>query len=126
MGGNVAAHYLTPSEMETTMFGRYTIRGAYGRTYTSKAAVLKDWNDNKDFQIVGGPMINKADAENFGVPEGQLSVRYNKDRSQHIITGLKVEVENTPCNECGSTTTPLHTNGVCGNCYAQEKGKNVG
>ena len=22
-----------------------------------------------------------------------------------------------PCRECGSTTTPLHTNYICGNCY---------
>jgi len=27
------------------------------------------------------------------------------------------DIENTPCTKCGSTTTPLHTNGICGNCF---------
>jgi len=40
----------------------YTVRGAYGRTYTSKAAVLKDWKAGLDFKIVDGPYLNIADA----------------------------------------------------------------
>jgi len=71
----------------------YTIRGACGRTYTSKVKIMADWNADKDFKIVGGPLINKEDAERHGVPQGQLSVRYNNDRSQHIITGLKVQIQ---------------------------------
>jgi len=30
------------------------------------------------------------------------------------------EIINTPCGKCGDTTTPLHVNGVCGNCYTPE------
>ena len=29
-----------------------TLQPAYGRDYKSKAAVLADWNDNKDFRVV--------------------------------------------------------------------------
>jgi hypothetical protein len=68
--------------------GHYTIRGAYGRTYKSKAVIVKDWNDNKDFQIDGGPVINKQDAEQYGVPTGRIQVRYNNDRSVHVIENL--------------------------------------
>jgi len=44
-----------------------TIVGAYGRTYRSKKAILKDWNENLDFKIVNGPYINKADALRYSV-----------------------------------------------------------
>ena len=36
------------------------------------------------------------------------------------------KIGNPACVECGSTTTPLHSDGVCGNCYAEEKGKDAG
>ncbi len=43
-----------------------TVIPAYGRDYTSKTAVLADWNAGKDFQIVthgpdDGRKINKGD-----------------------------------------------------------------
>lgn len=28
---------------------------------------------------------------------------------------------NTPCGHCGCTETPLHTNGVCGDCHEPEE-----
>lgn len=31
------------------------------------------------------------------------------------------DVLGQPCQECGNTETPLHTNGVCGNCFAPDR-----
>lgn len=41
------------------------IRPAYGRTYSTQEAVLKDWNDGKDFQIVDGPYTSIRDVDKF-------------------------------------------------------------
>lgn len=38
------------------------IRGAYGRIYTGTAHAVMDWDEGKDFQIVGGPYISVRDA----------------------------------------------------------------
>ena len=46
--------------------------GAYGRKYHSKTAILKDWNDDLDFKIFGGPYINKADA----IRTGDITIRF--------------------------------------------------
>jgi len=54
-----------------------TLVPAYGRDYKSKAAVQADWDANKDFQIHGGPYINKADAEQKGI---SVRIRYQKLR----------------------------------------------
>jgi len=32
----------------------------------------------------------------------------------------------TGCVYCGSTTNEIHVDGVCGECYAEENGKNCG
>lgn len=53
-----------------------TVIGAYGRTYRSQAEVLKDWNANKDFKIVGGPYLSKSDVEDSHT---RVIVRYGKD-----------------------------------------------
>ena len=59
-----------------------TLIPAYGRDYKSKAAVLKDWNANKDFIIADmfhhadGKPTNKADLVNMG--EATATVRYSK------------------------------------------------
>ncbi len=37
------------------------ITGAYGRRYNSFVSAKKDWQAGKDFKIVGGPYMNKAD-----------------------------------------------------------------
>ena len=50
--------------------------GAYGRTYNSQAAVLADWNANKDFRIPGGPYLSKSDVEDS---HERVIVRYGKD-----------------------------------------------
>lgn len=47
---------------------------AYGRDYKSKAAVLKDWNDGKDFQdAVTGAYLSIRD----NVP-AEVWIRYDK------------------------------------------------
>jgi hypothetical protein len=51
----------------------YTITGAYGRDYTSKAAALADWYGGKDFTIYGGPAVNKTDADAAGLT---VRIRY--------------------------------------------------
>ena len=59
-----------------------TLTPAYGRDYKSKAAVLKDFNDNKDFVIASinnpycGKYATRADLTVGGVK--QVSIRYGK------------------------------------------------
>lgn len=54
---------------------------AYGRDYKSKKAVLKDWEDGKDFIIAqfgdpgDGKPVNKPDAENL--PPADYKIRYD-------------------------------------------------
>jgi hypothetical protein len=53
---------------------------AYGRDYTSKAAVLADWNAGKDFRIQdmsspdNGRVLNKADKP----ADVTLNIRYKR------------------------------------------------
>lgn len=62
---------------EDKMESYLTVRGAYGRDYTSKAKALAAWNSNLDFQIVStGRYINKADAERYNA---KVMIRYNRD-----------------------------------------------
>ena len=41
------------------------LRGAYGRQYSSADEVRADWNDGKDFKIVGGPYCSIRDIESL-------------------------------------------------------------
>lgn len=52
------------------------VKAAYGRVYSNQKEIKADWNDNKDFQIFGGPYINKADAEKYNEI---VVVRYGKN-----------------------------------------------
>ena len=40
---------------------KLTLIGAYGRTYTTKDAILKDWNAGKDFAVCNGPYCSIRD-----------------------------------------------------------------
>lgn len=55
---------------------------AYGRDYTRKADVIRDWKANKDFAIVslhsGGTYINRADAAKD--PSIRIIIRYDQQR----------------------------------------------
>ena len=62
---------------------------AYGRDYKSKAAVLKDWEDGKDFIISDvmhrdcGRYINWEDARRMGPMI--ISARYDKKRKTCVF-----------------------------------------
>jgi len=51
---------------------------AYGRDYKSKAAVLKDWTEGKDFQCARtGKYLSVRDE----IPGAQIWIRYSKLRN---------------------------------------------
>jgi len=80
-----------------------TLTPAYGRDYTSKAAVLKDWQAGKDFQIANafhkddGRYINKQDADRDGI---SASIRYKGQTRIVIIKPEKPETV-TPASNGG-------------------------
>ena len=43
------------------MAATLTLIGAYGRTYTTKDAILADWRAGKDFKICSGPYCSIRD-----------------------------------------------------------------
>lgn len=60
-----------------------TVQGAYGRTYTSQAKVLADWNANLDFEILSvfhgyGKYVNKAQAIEHRL---SITVRYGRNNA---------------------------------------------
>ena len=65
-----------------------TLTPAYGRDYKSKAALLADWNDNKDFILNDitsrwdGKYCNKSDLQKAGITNIQF--RYGKLRKTFI------------------------------------------
>ena len=67
-----------------------TLSPAYGRDYRSKDAVLKDWNDGKDFIIRSadhphcGRYANRADLKG-------LSVRLRYSKMQKVLVINLVE-----------------------------------
>ena len=61
------------------MFQSFTVRGAYGRSYTSQRAIKADFLNGLDFQLVdSGQYINLEDCKRGGIPS--LNVRYKNDR----------------------------------------------
>ena len=71
---------------------RLHLSPAYGRDYKTEAEVRAAWNDGKDFRMENGPAaggyINKGDAENMGVPTGEVNIRFNKKTEVCVISGL--------------------------------------
>ena len=66
------------------MFQSFTVRGAYGRSYTSQRAIKADFLAGKDFQLVdGGQYINLEDCQRGGIPS--LNVRYKNDRESYQV-----------------------------------------
>lgn len=68
---------------------------AYGRDYKSVAEVRRDWEAGKDFLMANHARsyINKSDAEHYGVPDGQVQIRYNSLRDVMIIGDLPTPKE---------------------------------
>ena len=62
------------------MFGIMPLSPAYGRDYKSKAELLKDWNEGKDFKTVDGRYTSCRDF--IGK---EVTIRYNKMRKVLII-----------------------------------------
>ena len=61
------------------MFQCFTVRGAYGRSYTSQNSIKADFLNGLDFQLVdSGQYINLEDCQRGGIPS--LTVRYSADR----------------------------------------------
>lgn len=68
-----------------------TVIAAYGRAYSSKAAIWSDWSAGKDFQIVSvgkdyGRYINSADADRAGL--ACVLVRYGKGYTKSASVNL--------------------------------------
>ena len=51
---------------------------AYGRSYTSKKAVLVDWETGKDFKIESGPYTSVKDKESLEKEFGTIIFKYGK------------------------------------------------
>jgi hypothetical protein len=68
---------------------RITLIPAYGRDYKSKAALVKDFNDNKDFIIMDMSSqwdtkpANKEDLKNHGYTVA--SIRYKQQRETAVV-----------------------------------------
>lgn len=56
---------------------------AYGRDYTSKAAVAQDFYGNKDFLVAGGSYTNRSDLAAMGYRE--VNIRYGKLRKVTVL-----------------------------------------
>ena len=68
-----------------TTFGLLPLMPAYGRDYSSLAALKKDYNANKDFITPSGSYTNKSDlALMHGVP-AKIQVRYGKMHKTGMI-----------------------------------------
>ena len=66
------------------MFECFTVRGAYGRSYTSQRAIKTDFLAGKDFQLVdSGQYINLEDCQRGKIPS--LNVRYSKDTKEFRV-----------------------------------------
>lgn len=71
----------TTSDKLPTSDWELTLIGAYGRDYQTADDAFAAWMANKDFYICtpGHPSyINKRDAEEYGVPNGLVRIRYKK------------------------------------------------
>lgn len=66
---------------------KITVEPAYGRDYRSKEAVLKDWEQNKDFKIsspgIPGKYLNKEDAKTQNIKE--VWIRYDRKKSVILV-----------------------------------------
>jgi hypothetical protein len=52
--------------------------GAYGRRYESFESVLADWEDGKDFKIVGGPYTSIRDTDSLVNLYDEVVIATNK------------------------------------------------
>ena len=63
-----------------------TLTPAYGRDYRSKATVLADWEDNKDFQMQpSGQYCSIRDRAALLERDGFIEFRYSKQQKVFVI-----------------------------------------
>ena len=63
----------------------HTLTPAYGKVYTTKAAVTQAWNSNKDFRhAVTGQYLNRSGANHY-LPGGSFEIRYGKNLEKAVI-----------------------------------------
>lgn len=66
-----------------------TLLPAYGRDYGSKAAVMADWDANKDFvEAESAKYINRTDVLSYS-PQSTVYIRYAKLRKVVVISPKK-------------------------------------
>lgn len=77
-----------------------TLIPAFGRDYKSKAEVMKDWNDNRDFIIQDissrwdGKPANKQDFENDPTSPSEVNIRYKKLTMVMVVKIQKKDIKN--------------------------------
>ena len=63
----------------------HTLTPAYGKVYTSKAAVIADWNSNKDFRLATtGQYLNRSGANHY-LPGDSFEIRYGRRLEKVVI-----------------------------------------
>ena len=88
-------HYAThedANKQKGTSMAVLILKPAYGRDYTNKQHLLRDWKDNKDFAISQrfgppeGEYINREDLLNDTTcPYTHVKIRYNHLRKECMI-----------------------------------------
>ena len=70
------------------MFPTVVLIPAYGRSYTTKKAVLADWLAGKDFKIEAGPYTSIRDLDALRKEYIQIAFKYGKQNCKHFyLTG---------------------------------------
>jgi hypothetical protein len=55
------------------------VKGAYGKKYNNIVSAKDAWDRGKDFQIIGGSYINKADWDKYGKGETVIFQGYTSN-----------------------------------------------
>ena len=72
--------------MGDVMFNQLNLQPAYGRDYKSKAALLVDWNEGKDFLECGtSRYINRSDFNKYCSHITSINFRYGGMRKKLVV-----------------------------------------
>lgn len=66
------------------MFPTVVLIPAYGRSYSTKKAVLADWLAGKDFKIEAGPYTSIRDLDALREEYIQIAFKYGKTLDKHF------------------------------------------
>ncbi len=68
------------------MFNQIDLQPTYGRDYKSKAALLADWEANKDFLESGtNRYVNRSDLERYCIDIATINFRYGNLRKKLVV-----------------------------------------